>query len=57
MDRDAFHWANLLVGNLLNRAYLGICMLGPTLAFQSSVTFTICGAHLSPRLNGSPISG
>ncbi len=56
MDQTALQWANLLVGNPRHSACMEICILGPTLIFQSVFTFAICGANLSPRINGSPIS-
>ncbi len=55
MDPFAFQWANLLVGNSKKTACMEICILGPTLTLQSSFTFAICGAQLSPCLNGEEV--
>ncbi|MFZ3591475.1 biotin-dependent carboxyltransferase family protein [Bacillus sp. DJP31] len=56
MDPFAFQWANVLVGNPRQTACMEICIMGPTLTLQSSFTFAICGAHLSPCLNSEAIS-
>lgn len=55
MDLEALTWANLLVGNQSHFACLEICLVGPTLTFLADVTFSICGADLSPQLNGETI--
>jgi antagonist of KipI len=57
MDHYALNWANALVGNPLNSACLEFCLVGPTLVFNEDVTFSICGANLSPNLNGQLIQG
>ncbi|MBM7662400.1 antagonist of KipI [Bacillus mesophilus] len=57
MDRYALNWANALVGNPLNAACLEICLVGPSLVFHEDVSFSICGANLSPHLNGQLLQG
>ncbi|WP_456277387.1 5-oxoprolinase subunit C family protein [Bacillus sp. AK128] len=57
MDLEALQWANILVGNPVNSACIEVCLIGPTLTFLEDVTFSICGADLSPILNGRPIKG
>jgi antagonist of KipI len=56
MDLFALQAANVLVGNPLHTSCIEICMVGPSLTFLTSVTFSICGANLSPCLNNMPIS-
>jgi antagonist of KipI len=57
IDREALNWANILVGNPFQAACLEICLVGPTLSFIEDLTFSICGANLSPKLNGETIQG
>ncbi|WP_246943785.1 biotin-dependent carboxyltransferase family protein [Bacillus pinisoli] len=57
MDMEAMTWANQLVGNPASWACMEICLVGPSLTFLADVTFSICGANLSPSLNDQPIQG
>ena len=54
MDQRAHKLANLLVGNLTDCASLEITLTGPTLQFTQACCIAICGADLSPSLNGKP---
>ncbi|MGB8705474.1 MAG: biotin-dependent carboxyltransferase family protein [Gillisia sp.] len=55
MDKYAAKMANLLVGNSGNAAVLEITQSGPTLKFLNTAIISICGADLSPRLDGEPL--
>ncbi|NSL50833.1 5-oxoprolinase subunit C family protein [Calidifontibacillus erzurumensis] len=55
MDPLAHRIANLLVGNDENAATMEITLLGPTLLFHKDALIAICGADLSPTINGKPI--
>ncbi|GAA0321375.1 biotin-dependent carboxyltransferase family protein [Oceanobacillus oncorhynchi subsp. oncorhynchi] len=52
MDPFALQTANLLVGNRRDEACLEITMMGPELVVLSEATIAICGADLSPMING-----
>lgn len=52
MDPFALQVANLLVGNKRSEACLEITMAGPELVVLSDSTVAICGADLSPTING-----
>lgn len=52
MDPFALQIANLLVGNRRNEACLEITMMGPEFIVLSEATAAICGADLSPMING-----
>lgn len=54
MDTFSHRAANLLVGNRLDAAVLEITLAGPSLYVENDVTIAICGADLSPKVNGSP---
>ncbi len=55
MDLQAMRIANLLVANPKNAAVLEITMAGPTLRFTKDMLVAITGAHLSPRINHTPV--
>ncbi|MED0681185.1 biotin-dependent carboxyltransferase family protein [Aneurinibacillus thermoaerophilus] len=55
MDPFALRMANLLVGNEENAAALEITLMGPRLEFESDTLISICGADLSPEVDGKPI--
>jgi allophanate hydrolase len=55
MDLHAFCWANYLVGNPPNSAGLEITMGNAAFIATDSVTLSLCGADLSPRIDGQPI--
>jgi antagonist of KipI len=55
LDLYSHRLANWLVGNEDNEATIEITLIGPTLLFQCSAVISICGADLSPTLNGNKI--
>ena len=55
MDEWSHRVANLLAGNAQDEATLEIVLMGPTLVFEAATQIAICGADLSPRLNGEPV--
>ncbi|MCM3601543.1 biotin-dependent carboxyltransferase family protein [Robertmurraya korlensis] len=55
LDLYSHRLANWLVGNEDNEATIEITLIGPTLLFQCSAVISICGADLSPTLNGIKI--
>jgi antagonist of KipI len=56
MDTLSIRLANLLVGNKGSDAALEVSLFGPTLTFEVDSVISICGANLSPTLNGVSIS-
>ncbi|GAB3794606.1 5-oxoprolinase subunit C family protein [Virgibacillus kimchii] len=57
MDDFALQVGNLLVGNRRNEAGLEIAMMGPEILMLEDTVISICGADLSPQLDGKAISG
>lgn len=55
MDSFSMHIANILVGNQKDEAVLEITLNGPELEVMEQTTIAICGANLSPKLNGENI--
>lgn len=55
MDTLAHRVANLLVGNEENTPTLEITLLGPTIHFDEDALIAICGADLSPAINGKRV--
>ncbi|WP_188623191.1 biotin-dependent carboxyltransferase family protein [Caldalkalibacillus thermarum] len=55
MDPFAIQVANLLVGNRRNEAALEITLVGPELRLLNDVVLAICGADLSPSLDGHQV--
>ncbi|RKN78278.1 biotin-dependent carboxyltransferase family protein [Paenibacillus ginsengarvi] len=55
VDRLALRIANLLVGNEEGEAGLEITIIGPELAFERTALISICGANLSPELDGKSV--
>jgi urea carboxylase len=53
MDDWAHRFANALVGNEANEATLEITLTGPTLRFDVAAIVAVCGADLSPRIDGA----
>ncbi|MTD31086.1 biotin-dependent carboxyltransferase family protein [Planomicrobium sp. YIM 101495] len=53
MDTSAFRIANLLVGNPENSAAIEVTMNGPEILFAQSAEIALCGADLSPAINGT----
>ena len=56
MDPLAFRLANRLVGNDGNAAGLEVTISGPTLRFDCDTAIAVCGADMSPTLDGKPIA-
>jgi len=54
MDPFAASVANLLAGNPRGAAVLEITLLGPVLRAFADVRLALCGADLSPRIDGQP---
>lgn len=55
MDSNSFRLANLLVNNELNTPVLEMTIVGPTVEFQEDTLIAICGADMSPEINGCPV--
>jgi antagonist of KipI len=53
MDEWSHRFANALVGNDQTQATLEITLTGPSLRFNRAMTIAVCGADLSPRLDGA----
>jgi antagonist of KipI len=57
MDARACQLANLLVGNPYDEACIEVAIQGPTLTvLAEEATIAICGAPLSPTINGTSVS-
>ena len=52
MDRWSHQMANLLVGNRPDDACLEAMMTGPEIIFSAALSVAICGADMTPLLNG-----
>jgi antagonist of KipI len=52
MDEWSHRVANALVGNVADEATLEITLTGPTLRFEQRATIAVCGADLSPQVDG-----
>jgi antagonist of KipI len=55
MDALSFRIANLAVGNDAGEAALEVTLKGPELRVERDATFAICGADLSPTLDGGAV--
>lgn len=55
MDARAHRLANLLAGNSDDQATLELTLTGPTLQFNAAACIAICGATLSPTINGQDV--
>ncbi|GAA3971983.1 biotin-dependent carboxyltransferase family protein [Hymenobacter antarcticus] len=55
-DAVALRVANLLVGNDEHAAGLELTILGPRIRFEADHLIALTGAHLSPSINGQPVS-
>ncbi|MGZ4123818.1 MAG: 5-oxoprolinase subunit C family protein, partial [Tumebacillaceae bacterium] len=55
MDPFALRLANLLVGNDEGASALEITLMGPKLRFEEATLIAICGAYLSPAIDGQPV--
>ena len=56
LDRGAARMANQLVGNPPDTPVLELTLVGPQLRFEGDCQMALCGADLSPSLNGKPIA-
>lgn len=52
MDRTSFRLSNHIVGNPENSAVFEITMIGPTIKFIDGGYVAICGADITPNING-----
>lgn len=52
LDQYALSAANQLVGNPAGSAALECTLLGPELEFQQDALVAVCGAHMTPRVEG-----
>ncbi|WP_339227154.1 biotin-dependent carboxyltransferase family protein [Oceanobacillus sp. FSL K6-2867] len=57
MDSFALQVGNMLVGNRRNAAGLEIVIMGPELRILEDTVLAICGADLSPKLDGEQFPG
>ena len=55
LDRQAAKTANSLVDNPASNPLLEITLIGPKIKFDGPCQIAICGANLSPKVNGQPI--
>lgn len=56
MDMNSCQIANLLVGNQKEEACIEVAVQGPSFTVTAkSATISICGAELSPMINGNPV--
>ncbi len=55
LDSLAAKCANSLVGNVQAEPILEICITGPTLKILGDYVIALCGADMSPQLNGADI--
>lgn len=53
MDTYSHRIANLLVGNRMDAAVLEMTLIGPELYVENETIISICGANLSPKINGA----
>jgi antagonist of KipI len=56
MDTFALRMANLLVGNEQGEAALEVTLVGPKMEFEEDALISICGADLSPQVDGQRIA-
>lgn len=56
MDPFALQIGNILVGNPREAAGIEVVIMGPKLKFLQDTVIAICGANLSPKLDGKAIS-
>ncbi|WP_298511977.1 biotin-dependent carboxyltransferase family protein [uncultured Kordia sp.] len=54
---DEFHakLANIILGNHENAAVLEMTLQGASVKFHANTQIVVCGANLSPKLNGAPL--
>lgn len=55
MDTQSHRLASALVGNADSLASLECTLTGPTLQFDAPVLLALCGADLSPTIDGMPV--
>ncbi len=56
MDSFAHRIANLLVGNREEETTVEITLRGPVIRFEKDSLISVCGANLSPLIDGAPVS-
>ncbi|MEP4532008.1 MAG: biotin-dependent carboxyltransferase family protein [Cyclobacteriaceae bacterium] len=56
MDQQSAKLANLLVNNAEQNPVIEVTLSGPKIQFDSPTIVAITGAHISPTLNGSPVT-
>ncbi|RDW15490.1 biotin-dependent carboxyltransferase family protein [Oceanobacillus chungangensis] len=56
MDAFALQVGNLLVGNKRGEAGIEVVIMGPTLKVLTNTVIAICGADLSPKLDGESVT-
>lgn len=55
LDKDEAAAANFFVANVDEEPVLEICMFGPELLFEDDCCIAICGADISPQVDGQDI--
>ncbi|MCP4181223.1 MAG: biotin-dependent carboxyltransferase family protein [bacterium] len=55
MDQFAYKTGNIILGNNVNSASMEITMQGPELLALKTTVISICGANISPAVNGRPV--
>ena len=55
MDEASHRLANLLLGNPAQAPTLEMTLTGPNLQFETETMITLCGADLSPTIEGLPV--
>ncbi len=56
MDSISMMGANFLTGNKPFNAAIEMYIQGPVIEFEISMHIAICGANMSPEINGKPIN-
>lgn len=55
MDTFAYRMSNILVGNEEGESVLEVTLLGPQIYINEDTLISICGADLSPKVNGDKV--
>ena len=55
MDMDAFHLANILVGNPRGEGAFEMTFMGLSAEFEEDVVLAVTGADMQPKVNGEPV--
>lgn len=56
MDKEAYKWANRLLGQPEETPVIEMTLKGGTFQFNSDAVFSITGAEMFPKINGNSIS-